>query len=463
MAPTAAATRKAAAQTAVRDAAAALALHALDTGQPLPEGRCLCGTPQDAHRGRTRRGANPDAGCPRYAADPAVAMAVAAVAARERLLLADVREDERRTRAARPASQRTGWSLGPSDTDTCRRKVFYRNLPPEGLERDATDTRKATMGNAAHLLALSARARLYPWRMHEHVVTIPGLDPRGHRVDEYDPVTGDVVDVKSAGDWAWTRLGTEGVQEAVWGQVALYALGLADAGHPVRTLRVLYIHRESGKEEAFSRPYDADYALATLDRLLATATALDVVAEQGLADPGALLPRDRSGPSTDALCRMCDFRSHCWSIPAAEAAGRSPEAYVLTEDDADVEHALAVYDAARAAEKEAKEAKAAALALVTGVEERRYGRYTYGYGAPGRPVPDVDGFLANVEALWDAPTRPPFAEIPRPQKPGSRGSLAIRAVRAATLEKEARAAAAAVAAEPADATAVADEHAEGVA
>lgn len=271
------------------------------------------------------------------------------------------------------------------------------------------------------------RRALHPWRLYEQPVVLPGLDRPSH-YDEYDPITGTLYDFKTAGDWQWAQVGEHGPSEQVWDQVQLYSLALTMADQVVREVRIIYFERKSGLDEEFSRPYDEAAARRALARLTAVATALDV---------GAQLPRDRSGPTTDPICRrFCPARIHCWNMTEAEQAGRSPESFTLIKDRDDIEWALTEYDRHRSAKSAAAKQQEIAAALLDGIPPGPYGEFEYRKtgGRLKDPEPDPVARAQQLEAFWDYPPsqRPALAELDYPTKQvRTNGSTQVLRVRAA--------------------------------
>ncbi|MFJ8043780.1 hypothetical protein ACIRBX_25090 [Kitasatospora sp. NPDC096147] len=375
---------------------------------PLP---CRCGAPRHEHRGRKRSGGHPETACSRYRRDPADVLLERAQAGAARSLGDDLAEHDRGRRRRRPARPARQWSIGASDTTSCRRAIWYRENPPPGYTPAPTDRRAARAGTLIHDSVAARRKALYPWRLYEQKVTLPGLD-RPSRYDEYDPVTGVLYDFKTAGDWQWEQVGQHGPAEPVWDQAQLYALALTLDGNPVAQVRIIYFERKSGQDEEFTRPYDEAAARRALARLTAIATALDL---------GTPLPRDRSGPTNDPICRrFCPARIDCWKMTEAKAAGRSPESFTLIEDRDDIEWALGEYDRHRQAKSAADKQQVLAKTLLEGVPYGTYGEYEWVRtgGRARDPGPDVPGRAAQLEGLWDLPSeeRPPLAELTYPTK-----------------------------------------------
>jgi hypothetical protein len=301
-------------------------------------------------------------------------------------------------------------NTGPrvSDVGSCRRSVWYREAPPGGFVADPQQyQRQAALGSVIHEKAATVRAARYPWRRYEFEVPVPGLDKRA-RVDEYDPVLGEVTDDKTAGVRRWDMVGDEGPAESAWAQGLVYGLAIDELGWPIQTVRIIVINRDTGAEEHFRRDYDPPAARRVLDDLIELATMLDV---------GVVPPRDGRGPGVDWQCRSCFARSHCWNIEDAAAAGRTPESFTLLgEEPADetIVWAAARLLAARAVLKDAKAEEEVARELVQGVEPGEYGDFVV--SATRREMPNYkDSFerLLELYALSEV-HRPPVVEVVQP-------------------------------------------------
>lgn len=398
---------------------------------------CVCGEGRHVHAGRSGSGKCPATNCSRYRADRAWKIAWEAIDAGATPLGVALREYDRREREKhyKKAPRVEGeWSIGASDTSTCPRKIQYRNSPPEDFERAPEDTREARMGTIIHTEVTRQMKVLYPWRMFAFKVRIPGLD-RDSELDMYDPLTGELVDFKTAGDWRWDILGDEGPEWSTWEQVLLYGLALEEAGYYVSTLKLCYLKRCNGHDEEFEIPYDRAAAEAARDRLLDYAQALDL---------GLDLERTGEGPTTDALCRRCFARFHCWNIERAEELGRSPENLTHLGEDPDdeaiinaIEMKIETTAKRLAAEKEEKVAKA----LVDGITNGRYGEdgkfEVYEQVTAGRI--SYKASYEKVLSMIDMPDgfRPESTAI-EPVK--GRGTVTVKVgrTRKAILEKEAK-------------------------
>jgi hypothetical protein len=399
---------------------------------------CACGDGQYAHAGkkgtgrcravRTVDGDPVPCGCTRYRVDPAWDLAYTAIDAANTSLGHSLRsyDQQQREKHYQKNPRREGqWSLGPSDAGTCRRAIWYRNLPPEDLVLDPTDGREARMGEIIHTEVERRLREMYPWREYEVPVQLPGLD-RDARPDWYDPITAEIEDLKTAGDWRWDQVDDFGVSEDVWKQVFLYGLAKHRQGYPVETIRVTYLKRCNGHDQTFVEDFDLDLAEKYLNELLSIAQALDIVHAADMDDPGELLPRDRSGPSTDPLCKRCPFRSHCWNLAQAKESPRwnlvrlgderSGESYTILGPepvDENVEWAIQQNVEAKAQARDWEKVKEETKALIEGLEPRRYGDHKideqwYGGG------PDYKQDSANLRRMLEAGEMPDVENMPIP-------------------------------------------------
>jgi hypothetical protein len=332
--------------------------------------------------------------------------------------------DEMRDRSMKTARARAEgrFGVGPSDLTTCRKQIEYRENPPEGYVPDPVDKGAAYVGTMIHEGIAAVRRILYPWCEIEREIHVPGLDEPGH-ADVWDPIAHRVEDDKSAGEWAWEKIGRDGAREEDIDQAMLYALGLAEEGLTVVTVRLNYIRRANGEVEVFDFPYDRGRALTALGRLH---TILDDLTD------GRELPRDREGPSIDPICaRYCPAVRHCWDLPNVPQ-GRTPESWVKVRDDETIAALLVDYNTAPT-----PEAKKRIRVLLTGLDAGRYGDLILGWrGGKTTEVQDHEARLVQLEAALLAGT--PLSELEYPMKSvTSNVSISVEAVRQATLDAEA--------------------------
>ena len=343
--------------------------------------------------------------------------------------------------AARPRSHKTEaaradgvFGVGPSDLGKCEKAIEYRERPPEDYTPIDIPKSAAIVGTLLHDAITEARRSMYPWRQYAHPVNIPGLDTPGE-CDEYDPIVGRVVDYKTASRYKWDRNGDDGPPEHEWEQVMLYGFGLAHEGHLVLEVELLYLNRESGEWESFTRPYSDLAAKRALNRLHALIDALDA---------GESLPRrtpsgELMGPTVNTICaRYCPAVAHCWQLDEVPDH-RTPEGYlhVQPDDDGAIAGTLKVYKDAQATESASKKAKEHAKALLTGLEPGVYGDYTLKWGS-GSTRKDKDGRIGQLDAAMrfaiDTDTPPPDPdELDYPQTT-TKGSISVGKVRAAKRE-----------------------------
>lgn len=409
---------------------------------------CICGAARADHGGATASGKCAATGCRAYRADADIRLAAVAALADGRTLRDDLRAYDQWERARLPRKAKGTISVRPSDIGGCDREVWYRELGHEieGYVPAPTSKGQATAGAIIHEEIMRRRSALYPHRMlgdrKGFELYLPGNE-RPSKYDEYDPITGVLWSLKTAGDWRWEKVGQNGPEEYVWDQDQAYAfaLNLKYPELPVRKIVVQYVHRENtDKAEAFERPYDEARAQAVLAQMQALAMQLELRIEP---------ERQRSGPSTDPLCGFCPARNHCWNIEAAAEAGRSPESYTvlgLDPDDAIVnELGLALVDA-REKKNAAKKVEDELKALLDGVELKAYADIE---GVPGNwnSSTDYASYQAAVERMWNLPDALRPAEPPQPQVKKSRNKPTWKLLRKATRlarEKAAREAAVAL-------------------
>lgn len=423
---------------------------------------CVCSCGQHAHSGKQATGrcqgsvwmagTIEDCTCSRYRPDPAWELAYRAVDTQFMKLGHQIRAaDELERKAHSKSNPYTAgeWRLGPSDAATCRRAIWYKNMPPAGLKLDPSDGREARIGTIIHEGVVKRLQALYPWQMFEQKVKVRGLDRPG-KYDRFDPVVCEVEDFKTAGDWAWDQVDDYGPFEGAWAQGFLYGLALHEAGQEVRTIRLTYLKRCNGHDQTFVEDFDVERAERYRQELLAIATALDIVhaeMERSLAenpkaayDPGEALPRDRSGPSTDKICARCPFRSHCWNLKQAEDLGRSGESLTMlgaTPEDEAIAEALQQNVEAKELYRDAEKAKDETATWFDGLEPGRYGDFrlemSQDYGSKPQYKQHVDELHQRI--LAGEPIDPETLEIPKgPEK----RYLQAKRMQKAVLAKEKR-------------------------
>lgn len=391
---------------------------------------CTCGAGRHEHAGRTLRGRCERTGCKRYRRDPVDMLTEAALRADQRGLAADLAiADAKHTRKRGQRKHEGEVRVSASDVSACRRKVQYRERPPADLYLSPSDKRAAFVGSLIHDAAVRVRKPMYPWRLFEQSVEIPGLGTSQY--DMFDPITGKVDDTKTAGSWKWDVVTDYGPPPSEWKQVLMYGLALEHAGHKVRTVQITYINREKGRDQPFERPYVRAEAEAAVAGLTTLATQIELGIEQ---------PRDEPGPGLSALCsHYCEFRDYCWEVPQAEAAQRSPQSWIRlgpTPAEPDITEALVEYREHQQAESAAKKAKAEARAVLDGIKPDRYGDLKLGNSPTERA--DQKAYIERIRR-WgesDPATRGAFEDIEVPKTTSM--TLRVGPVPKAVLEKEAK-------------------------
>lgn len=390
--------------------------------------RCCCGAARETHSGGKHTGGNLDTGCERYRRDVADRLATRALTNARTHPLHDVGKALDRA-YPRPRVDKEGWGVGPSDAGNCRKRIQLRERPPADLIPDEADHTAADLGSMFHDAILRARAVLYPWRLYEFPVDVPGLDRRG-RIDQYDPVLAKVTDLKTNSPYSWEALGLNGPYPEHWDQVLIYGLALRAAGRPVEYVELEYINRGTGDTEPFVRRYDQLTAENALNRLIAINVALDM---------GQELPRDRSGPTgkhPDIICSSyCETRSYCWGIPAATAAGRSPESYTILGVAPNIEEITWAAENVWGWKENFDEADREynnARKLLRGIPDGEYGDYVV--KTRSRKMPDWKGYgMAVKRAIADGATADEIDMINVPIRIDS--WVEVKPVRAAKREK----------------------------
>ncbi len=227
-------------------------------------------------------------------------------------------------------------AIGPSDAGVlgprgCERQLAYR---VQGIP--ATDPvpawwrRVAKLGDILHEGVAQARRRAHPNWLIEHPLDVPGFDRPG-RLDAYDPADGgEVNDLKTCSDRAFTSIADRGQgRDGDQHQDELYGLALASSGPPVARLSLTYLNRSNG--ETFTDRWSFDPAAARK-----TALAMYAVIDRTGSTEPADIPRGGRVP-TWAPCDTCRWRTACWDLQP----GEEPETVVSQR--------AAVADVARAA------------------------------------------------------------------------------------------------------------------
>jgi hypothetical protein len=263
-------------------------------------------------------------------------------------LAAAVRDLDRRRSRSR---QRM---IGASELGECRRRAAYRIA-----RRRPTNTRtglQAFLGTELHRGVLRALRRQYGGLTE---VALRGEQVKGRCDWWHEPV---VEDLKTTSRFGFERVLTRGVPTRHWFQVAVYAWLLrtgqtadrrlpAGSAQDVDGLRIRYLSRDSGEDVVFEAGHDP---ALTAEALMWLTDVYATVEEEG----DEAVPRDGFGPGVDTMCDWCPFLDRCWGLPVdPETEGEASRQSRLTVTDEDFAAAVRDYDAARAAENEARRAK----------------------------------------------------------------------------------------------------------
>jgi hypothetical protein len=381
---------------------------------------CLCGAPRAIHGGAAGKGRCVETGCVRYRVDRAYDLAYTALAGQAASVNDAMKEWESRERAAmrvRRPKLDGQWSIGASDAGRCRKQIGYRENPPDDYTPLIEDKRAARMGGIIDDEITRRYQVLYPWRLHQHWVTIEGLD-RESRLDMFDPVTGRLTDLKTSGQRSWERVGLNGPYEEAWKQVDLYALGMEDEGHTVTEVAITYVNRDNGHDETYVRKHDRARGETVRQELLGVATALDL---------GMPLPRDGNGPETDWRCRLCPARAHCWNLDAAQVAGRSGESFTILgaePDDESIIWAAETYVDARQLRLDAAKHEKESRVLLEGIDPGEYGEFI----AVSKPSGGKPNYMGTVERLRE------LIDLPDGERPAADSIETLRYVKGQTVE-----------------------------
>jgi hypothetical protein len=263
-------------------------------------------------------------------------------------LAAAVRDLDRRRSRSR---QRM---IGASELGECRRRAAYRVA-----RRRPTNTRtglQAFLGTELHRGVLRALRRQYGGLTE---VALKGEQVKGRCDWWHAPV---VEDLKTTSRFGFERVLTRGVPVRHWFQVAVYAWLLrtgqtadrrlpAGSAQDVDGLRIRYLSRDSGEDVVFEAGHDP---ALTAEALMWLTDVYATVEEEG----DEAVPRDGFGPGVDTMCDWCPFLDLCWGLPVdPETEGDVSRQSRLTVTDEDYVAAVRDYDAARAAENEARRSK----------------------------------------------------------------------------------------------------------
>lgn len=267
--------------------------------------------------------------------------------------------------------QRDPFHFGLSSVGRCRKAAGYAlsRTPPSDPDLPVREGRAANLGTWEHEGLLPELAEQLPGARTEVKVRLraAGLDIPGS-IDLDDPHT--VVDLKTVAEYRLSgvlRAGNPYYEHRL--QAGGYGLARLQEGRPPRYVGWHYLDRANGDEAILVERFTNAFAVEVIERveeLADAATAPDEV------------PRDEPGPGLSFECDECPWLRRCWGPDAEPGNTRA----VRVHTDPEIEAALIEYDAARAAESEAKRRKKVAEAKLEGTRYGQYGRASYGRGAP---------------------------------------------------------------------------------
>lgn len=258
--------------------------------------------------------------------------------------------------ARRPRSMQT--AFGMSELDDCRRRAGYRLAGVAPTNRGGSV--QAVMGTAVHeavahvLKELQAEGLIPAEDLIEHEVVFAGIV--GH-FDRYEAGAARLIDTKTTSERWLKKLKIQGPTRGNLWQVHGYAAALIAEGHPVRTLAIDYLARDTGEQWRWTGPFNKRHVAAAL-------AWVTEVRDTDLDD----LPRDHDpdGP----FCQHCPFFDLCWD---GYILGRDLRSVLYVEDPDAAKWAkqLAKGRGMEAAGKKlAKEARGALDALRPATDDR---------------------------------------------------------------------------------------------
>jgi hypothetical protein len=279
------------------------------------------------------------------------------------------------------------YALTMSGLGGCTRQAAYRVArTPPSQELVFREMREANIGTMIHEGLLPHMAVLLGGREEVPVeMTVGDLTIKG-RTDLYVEPLRTVADLKTVGQFKFAGLGGD-VNRSHRLQVGGYAYAVVQSGLKVEWIAWVYVDRSSGAEHVVVEPF-TDELIELVEQRCADLTLY-------AQDPEAA-PRDERGPGLSYVCDSCPWLKTCWGADAEPGAVGAQR--ILAQDHAGVARALALYDSARAREKEAADEKEFAKAMFASYEPGNYGEFTFAWSSAGEST-DKD---AAVELLASA-------------------------------------------------------------
>jgi hypothetical protein len=196
----------------------------------------------------------------------------------------------------------------------CERQLGYRLLGIGKKRFEASAPWMPQIGTAVHAYLeqiFAGNADRYlteqPVEIRHGDITIPGT------VDLYDKHSNTVIDFKIVGDSSLTNARRGKISTQYQVQVQLYGMGLAQAGHKVETVAIMYLPRNKDLTDAvlWQQPYDAQLAKVYIDRYHLIGRMVEMRGQEAL----------RELKATDAPCVWCDWFNPNAKTPADGCPG----------------------------------------------------------------------------------------------------------------------------------------------
>lgn len=268
--------------------------------------------------------------------------------------------------------------VGISALGGCRAQAAmqHHGVPP--TEDDTDERRAARLGTWLHQGLLPALRRQMPGsRVELPVVWHPDLDlpPMPGHLDLLWPAGKLLIDVKTVGSNELHRTRLSGPRPRSILQVHGYADAVMRRGYPhgkglrtadVDAIALLYVARDTGEAHVVPMAYDPDVVVA------ATAWWRNVTQADPATDLAYL--RDERGPGLSIICDHCLWLRACWG-PEARPENVGPQRLPDDVEPDAIASAAAMYAQAQLTEKEAKQTKEFARALLEGVPAGTYGAW----------------------------------------------------------------------------------------
>jgi hypothetical protein len=284
-------------------------------------------------------------------------------------------------------------ALTMSGLGGCTRQAAYRlSRTPPSEELTFGQMREANIGTMIHEYLLPHMAKLLGGVEEIRVTLRVGELIIEGRSDLYSGRLRLVGDLKTVGMYKYSVV--DGASQPHRMQVAGYALAAIQSGREVEWIAWVYLDRSSGAEHIVVEQWSEELVELVEQR------CADLAA---FAEEPDAATRDERGPGLSYVCDGCPWLRECWGPDAERGVVGGQSA--LIHDHAGVAQALALYDRARAREKDASDEKEFARAMFSGFEPGDYGDWSFRWSSSGTGV-DKDAAVAMLaDAGIPVPTR----------------------------------------------------------